>query len=156
MVYDRQSHIERHVRSRKGHSQESEAAHRSQSGGPSMRNVLCILCLFVAIPSSFAQAIYSQNQIPARGVSIEYTLTIANPTSHLYDVQIQVKGIQESSVSVSLPAWSPGMYRIENYARNVQDFRAANARNQSLKWEKTDKQTWRVAKPNGDDIEVRY
>jgi predicted metalloprotease with PDZ domain len=121
-----------------------------------MRNVLWTLCLFVAIPSSFAQAIYSQNQIPARGVSIEYTVTIANPTSHLYDVQIQVNGIRESSVSVSMPAWSPGMYRIENYARNVQDFRATNTRDQSLKWEKTDKQTWRVAKPNGDDVEIRY
>src|SRR6266567_646123 len=146
MVYDRQSHIERHIRSGKGHSQESEGTHRSESGGPSMRNFLCILCLFVAIPSSFAQAIYSQNQIPARGVSIEYTVTITNPTSHLYDVQIQVKGIRESSVSVSMPAWSPGMYRIENYARNVQDFRAVNARNQPLNWEQTDKQTWRIVK----------
>src|SRR5260370_35825321 len=112
MVSNRQSHIERHIRSGKAHSQKSEESHRSESGGPSMRNVLCILCLFVAIPSSFAQAIYSQNQIPARGVSIEYTVTITNPASHLYDVQVQVKGIRESSVSVSMPAWSPGICRI--------------------------------------------
>ena len=121
-----------------------------------MRNLLCILSLFVAIPSSFAQAIYSQNQIPAQGVSIDYTLAITDPTSHLYDVAIAIKGIRESSVSVSMPAWSPGMYRIENYARNVQDFRATDTRNQSLKWEKTDKQTWRIAKANADDIQVRY
>ena len=121
-----------------------------------MRNLFCIICLFAAIPFSFAQAIYSQNQIPARGVSIDYTLTITNPASHLYDVTVAIKGIRESSVSVSMPAWSPGMYRIENYARNVQDFRAIDTRNQSLKWEKTDKQTWRIAKSNGDDIQVRY
>jgi predicted metalloprotease with PDZ domain len=121
-----------------------------------MKNLLFIFCLFVAIPSSFAQAIYSQNQMPARGVGIDYTLTITNPTSHLYDVAIAIKGIRESSVSVSMPAWSPGMYRIENYARNVQDFRAIDTRNQSLKWEKTDKQTWRIAKSNADDIQVRY
>src|ERR1051325_7775044 len=121
-----------------------------------MRNLFCIICLFAAIPSSFAQAIYSQNQIPARGVSIDYTLTITNPASHLYDVTVAIKGIRESSVSVSMPAWSPGMYRIENYARNVQDFRATDTRNQSLQWQKTDKQTWRIAKANADDIQVRY
>jgi predicted metalloprotease with PDZ domain len=121
-----------------------------------IKTLLCILCLFVAAPCSFGQAIYSQNQIPALGVTIDYTATITNPTSHLYDVEIQIKGIRDTSLSVSLPAWSPGMYRIENYARNVQDFRAANTRNQSVKWEKTDKQTWRVTKANGDDVVVHY
>src|SRR5439155_21123702 len=119
--------------------------------------VLCVLCLFGATPfSSFAQAIYAENQIPARGVSIDYVLTIKNPMSHLYDVEIQIKGIREGSVSVSIPAWSPGIYRIENYARNIEDFRATNTRNQPLKWEKTDKQTWRVTKANADDVSVRY
>src|SRR3989442_6676443 len=117
---------------------------------------LCVLCLFVAVPSSFAQAIYAENQIPARGVSIEYTVAFKNPTSHVYDVDIQIKGIREPSVSVSLPAWSPGIYRIENYARNVQDFRATNTRNQALRSEQTDKQTWRITKQNAEDVEVHY
>jgi predicted metalloprotease with PDZ domain len=121
-----------------------------------MRKVLGIVCLLVAIPQSFAQAIYSQNQIPARGVSIEYTLTITNPTSHLYEVSLEIRGVREPSISVSMPAWSPGMYRIENYARNVQDFRVTSSGNQSLKWEKTDKQTWRIAKSSADDVQVHY
>src|SRR5213593_55043 len=124
---------------------------------PVHKFVLCVLCLFGATPfSSFAQAIYAENQIPARGVSVDYVLTIKNPMSHLYDVEIQIKGIRESSVSVSMPAWSPGIYRIENYARNVQDFHASNARNQPLKSEQTDKQTWRITKQAADDVEVHY
>jgi hypothetical protein len=117
---------------------------------------LTILCLLVAAPCFFGQAIYSQNQVAARGITIDYTATITNPTSHLYDIEIQIKGIRDASLSVSMPAWSPGMYRIENYGRNVQDFRAVNTRNQSLKWEKTDKQTWRVTKANADDVVVHY
>ena len=118
--------------------------------------LLWFLCLFVAIPSSFAQAIYAGNQIPARGVSVEYSVTIKNPTSHIYEVEIQIKGIREPLISVSMPAWSPGIYRIENYARNVQDFHATNTRNQALSSEQTDKQTWRIAKQNAEDVEVRY
>ena len=111
------------------------------------------LCLCVPLE---AQPIYAGNQIPARGVEIAYTVSMRNPVSHLYEVEMTIKGIREASVSVSMPAWSPGIYRIENYARNVQDFRAASARNMPLKWEQADKQTWRIAKQPADDIQVRY
>ena len=111
------------------------------------------LCLCA---SAIAQPIYAENQIPARGVEVAYTVTVKNPASHLYDIEMSIKGIRETSVSVSMPAWSPGMYRIENYARNLQDFRASNMRNQSLKWEQTDKQTWRIVKQPADDVEIQY
>lgn len=119
---------------------------------------LCLLCFFcLCVPTAcFSQPVYAENQIPARGVDIEYTLNIKNPASHVYDVEISIKGIRENTVSVSMPAWSPGMYRIENYARNIQDFRAATSRNQPLKWDQTDKQTWRITKQPADDVDVRY
>src|SRR5437867_3292829 len=159
MVSHRKGDIERHLSSGKNDYKESEGAHRSKRGGSGMSNTklaLAILWLFVAVPSSVGQAIYAENQVPARGVSIDYTVSIRNPTSHLYDIEIQIKGIRETSISISMPAWSPGMYRIENYARNVQDFRAVNTRNQSLNWEQTDKQTWRIAKASAEDLTVRY
>ena len=116
----------------------------------------CIALVLCLCGSLKAQPIYAENQIPARGVEIGYTLTIKNPTSHLYEIEISIKGIRETSVSVAMPAWSPGMYRIENYARNVQDFHAANNRNQALSWEQTDKQTWRITKQAAEDVDVRY
>jgi predicted metalloprotease with PDZ domain len=120
------------------------------------RTFLCLLCVLWFRSPSFAQAIYAANQIPSNGVEIEYTLDLKNPASHLYDVEIAIKGIRETQLSVSMPAWSPGIYRIENYARNVQDFRAVNNRNQPLKWEQTDKQTWRLTKQTADDVTVHY
>jgi predicted metalloprotease with PDZ domain len=117
--------------------------------------VCACLALFVNVPA-FGQPIYAENQIPSDGVEIGYTVTIRNPTSHLYDIEMSIKGIRDTSLSVSLPAWSPGAYRIENYARNIQDFRASNTRNQPLKWEQTDKQTWRILKQPVDDVQVRY
>jgi len=117
--------------------------------------LLAVFCPYIC-QSVSAQPIYAENQIPARGVEIEYTVSIKNPTSHLFDIGILIRGLRETSVAVSMPAWSPGMYRIENYARNVQDFRASNTHNQPLKWEQTDKETWRITKQAADDLEVRY
>src|SRR5262249_11505677 len=87
--------------------------------------LLCALVPLWLCVDLTAQTIYAENQIPARGVEVAYTVTIKNPASHLYDVQMSIKGIRETSLSISMPAWSPGIYRIENYARNIQDFRAS-------------------------------
>src|ERR1043165_7094976 len=76
------------------------------------------------------QAIYAENQLPAHGVQIDYAVTIKNPIMHLYDVELDVRGIREPSVEVSMPAWEPGAYTIRDFAKNVQDFHAANSRNQ--------------------------
>src|SRR5215467_1078526 len=168
MVSDRDSHRERQLRPGENCYPKGEGTDPEPSGGlmsawkrhgvqklfiAAVLGTAVSLCLSAG---AIAQAIYAENQIPARGVDIAYAVTIKNPSSHLYDVQMSIKGIREASVSVSMPAWSPGMYRIENYARNVQDFRATNSRNQALKWEKTDKQTWHVTKANADDLVVHY
>ena len=118
--------------------------------------VLGVCVSFCLCASAVAQPIYAENQLPARGVEVAYTVTVKNPASHVYDIAMSIKGIRDTSVSVSIPAWSPGMYRIENYARNVQAFRASNLRNQPLKWEQTDKQTWRMVKQPADDVEIQY
>jgi predicted metalloprotease with PDZ domain len=115
------------------------------------------ICLVTCLcGSGTAQPIYAENQVPSRGVEISYVVTIKNPASHVYDVEMSIKGIRDTTVSVSMPAWAPGVYRIENYARNVEDFHTSNARNQPLKWEQTDKQTWRIVKQAADDVDVRY
>lgn len=105
---------------------------------------------------ALAQPIYAQNQIPARGAAVEYNVTINNPVAHLYDIEMVIKGIRENNVSVSMPAWMPGAYRITDFAKNVQEFQAVNGRGQPLKWQQTDKQTWRVSKQPNDDVHVRY
>jgi predicted metalloprotease with PDZ domain len=121
-----------------------------------IRTFLLLILISTAAVQAPAQPIYAENQIPARGVAIEYEVTIRNPVSHIYDVLMSIRGVREGSIDVAMPAWSPGAYRIENYARNVQDFRAANQRGQALLWQKTDKQTWRISKQPADDVEIRY
>ena len=118
--------------------------------------VLLVPLAFLLAVQSHAQAIYAENQIPARGVEIEYTVKIENPISHLYDVEMSIRGIREPSVSVSMPAWAPGAYTIRDFAKNVQNFQASTQRGQVLQWQQTDKQTWRVTKQPNDDVNVRY
>src|SRR5262249_12963373 len=141
MVSDRQSHFKRQLSTGEDHRPKSQGVDPESSGGSMtdrradaitrlqlflIRLLSASACLRFSGPVQ-AQESYPENQTPPRGVEIAYTVTIRNPASHLYDVEVSIKGIRETSVSVSMPAWSPGVYRIENYARNVQDFRAASS-----------------------------
>jgi predicted metalloprotease with PDZ domain len=122
----------------------------------SSRLALAALLLLSLSVSLSAQAIYIENQIPAGGVQIDYAVTIKNPISHLYDVEMDVKGMRTTTVSVSLPAWEPGAYSIRDFAKNVQDFRAVSSRNQPLTLQKADKLTWQISKAAADDVVIHY
>ena len=112
-----------------------------------------IFVLLLRVPAQ-AQAIYVENQIPARGVEIEYAVTVTNPISHLYDVDMNVRGMRTTSIDVVMPAWEPGNYSIRDFAKNVQDFRSTSGRNQPLAWTQTDKLTWRISKNQAEDVSI--
>ena len=104
-----------------------------------------------------AQVVYADNQIPASGVQIEYRIRIEDPNANIYEVEIEIRGIRETSVRVSMPAWAPGFYRIRDFARNVQNFEAeTRSGGRRLDWQKTDKHTWEIPKQPTDDVIVTY
>jgi predicted metalloprotease with PDZ domain len=110
-----------------------------------VKRFLRILVLFALATSAYAQT-------PA----IEYTLSTKNPVSHLYDVQIDISGIRATHVDVAMPAWSPGIYSIRDYSKNVQEFEASTRQNRPLSFTQTDKQTWQITKAANDDIRIHY
>jgi predicted metalloprotease with PDZ domain len=69
---------------------------------------------------------------------------------------MEISGIRSNSVDVAMPAWSPGVYAIRDFAGNVQEFETVTRQNRALQYQKIDKQTWRISKAEGDDLLVRY
>ena len=76
---------------------------------------------------------------------VSYTVTLdKQPTSHMVHISLTVNSGEAASVDVAMPSWSPGAYTIHNAWRNVQEFSASDDLGASLKFEKVDKQTWRI------------
>src|SRR5438128_2496752 len=107
MVSNRHSHLQCQLSPGKNGYQESKGTHPESSGEfvktrlhtLRLAAFLCVsvsLCLCVQLT---AQPIYAENQLPARGVDISYIVSMKNPTSHLYDIEMLIKGIRETSVS---------------------------------------------------------
>ncbi len=80
---------------------------------------------------------------------IHFQVSIADPNSHLVHVRMEVRGLPGDSVDLVLPVWTPGSYKVRDYAKNVQGFSAGRS-----PWRKVDKSRWRVAA--GGDVTVEY
>ena len=90
-------------------------------------------------------------QLPAQAV--RYDVSVARGEFH---VAAEFPTGGKDTLFVSLPAWSPGNYEIQNYARYVHGFRAKNASGQPLHWDRADKDTWRVATARSDRVTVEF
>ena len=87
---------------------------------------------------------------------IEFILSVGNSGSHLVDVSIHVTSSPEDTISVAMPAWSPGRYVIYNFSRHVQEFRVADQSGTEIPSEMTDLHTWRFAPGKDNRFVVSY
>jgi predicted metalloprotease with PDZ domain len=98
-----------------------------------------------------ALALLLPNAFPGRAQSaadtVRYTVTLSDPSTRTFRVSAEFPG-PGAELLVSLPAWSPGSYTIENYSRNVRDFTATDASGKALTWDKQDPDTWRIEAGN--------
>ncbi len=104
-----------------------------------------LLSLFIAVPLA-AQT----------GAPVKYEVSVPSPAAHLFHVSAEFPARGKDTVYVSLPAWSPGNYEIQNYARYVRHFGAKSAAGQALFWDRLDKDTWRVSTGKSDRVTVEF
>ena len=77
-------------------------------------------------------------------VSLSFTVSMPQPSTHRYHVVFRCEGIKKDTVEFKMPAWMPGYYQLMNYADNVENFSAATSLGKELKWEKSSKNGWKV------------
>src|ERR1043166_2465213 len=79
-----------------------------------------------------------------------------DPKAHLATVDATFPTEGRPSVDVMMAIWSPGFYRIENYATRIQTIAAKTASGGSAAIEQTSKNRWRIDARNAQAIVVSY
>jgi predicted metalloprotease with PDZ domain len=87
---------------------------------------------------------------------LRYELRFERPNTHLMDVTIHAGDLKGPSVEFAMPDWAPGSYYLQNYAANVQEFRALGSDRKELSWRKTDSQTWRIELAGASAVTISY
>jgi len=101
---------------------------------------------------------FAQATRPTSPVEIAFTIAMSRPHTHLFEVDVHIKRLTNAPAQESLimPVWTPGSYLVREFERNVQDFTAKDGAGQSLKWEKINKDTWRVQTNGSLDWHASY
>jgi predicted metalloprotease with PDZ domain len=109
-----------------------------------MKSILSVAMLGLMLATT------AQAQGPVR-----YRVRVEDPSTRLYHLEVELPAVGDETL-ISLPSWTPGHYEIEDYARYVQRFSALDPSGGSLRWEKVDKDTWRIFTGGSDRVRVAY
>jgi len=98
------------------------------------------LCWFVAAGPGSATSLVGQALSDVR-----YDVVFDAETSARGEIHVEMSFDigDDSPVALSLPAWTPGSYQLDDYAKNVRGFWAVQD-GIEIRWDKADFDTWRV------------
>jgi predicted metalloprotease with PDZ domain len=123
--------------------------------GPARAQSRILIILFVALVAAFAAA-PAPAHISASPPALSITVSMEQPATHYYHVVFRADGLKGEFQDFKLPIWTPGYYRIMDYAKNLKDFRAEDGAGRPLAWDKTAKNIWRVRSGKAPSIVVSY
>ena len=94
--------------------------------------------------------------LPSFGQTMAFTVSMERPNTHYYHVELRCDELKGETQDFKMPVWMPGMYLIQDYAKNVLNFTAVNGAGAPLPFEKTTKNTWHVITANAPRVVVSY
>ncbi|ELS02220.1 putative protease with the C-terminal PDZ domain [Xenococcus sp. PCC 7305] len=89
--------------------------------------------------------------------NILYQVGMSQPTSHLFEVTLNLTNWQKDRLDLKMPVWTPGSYLVREYARHLQDFSAEDSSSQQyLSSKKLSKNHWQIDTKDSSDITINY
>lgn len=90
---------------------------------------------------------------PISDIRYDVTFDATTAQSNVIHVDMRFRTQGSQPILLSLPAWSPGSYELDNFARYVVGFSARSGMT-DLDWDKVDYDTWRVQPETAGEVVV--
>jgi predicted metalloprotease with PDZ domain len=91
--------------------------------------------------------------VPA--ISIRYNVTFPEAQAHYVNIEMTISGLDQKTIDLKMPVWTPGSYLVREFGKNVESF-TAEAKGAALTTYKTDKNTWHIVNNANTSIKVSY
>ncbi len=86
---------------------------------------------------------------------IQYKISSENPQSHFLNIEMVIDNIQSDSIELQLPAWRPGRYELQNFAKNIQRFEVFSSQ-KAVQFHKITKDRWLIQTTDIQEITVKF
>jgi predicted metalloprotease with PDZ domain len=93
----------------------------------------------------------------ARAVEpIIYTVKFPAPETRIAEIEASFPTTKRAAIELMMPVWSPGFYRVEDYASRVQSLSARAPDGKTLAVEQPQKNRWRITTNGAANVIVSY
>ena len=107
--------------------------------------------LFVCGALYFGPAVLAADQL-----RVDYTVAVTSTSEQLFHVTADVKNVNQNSLDLALPVWTPGWYTIENYFKNCLRFKITDSKGARVQPTMIRKQTWRVDTKGINSLKIEF
>ena len=87
---------------------------------------------------------------------ISFEVSFTEPQAHYVDVEMEISENKNDVLEVKMPVWAPGSYLVREFSKNVEDLKVSGNKGNNLKFEKINKNTWKINSLKNDKIKINY
>ena len=87
---------------------------------------------------------------------MQYFLSVSDTHAHYIDVVCRIEALTGATLTLHLPAWRPGRYELQHFAKNIRTFAVFDQDNRPLACHKISKECWQLAVGGATALEARY
>lgn len=88
--------------------------------------------------------------------AVSYRISLAEAPQHRVVVEARFVAPASGKLELWLPVWTPGSYKIRDYARHIEEITAIDEAGAALEVERPSKNTWQIQTTGGGEVVVRY
>ena len=85
-----------------------------------------------------------------------YSISLGEAAQHRVLVEARFPVPASGKLELWMPVWTPGSYKIRDYARHIEEITASDETGTVLKVERPSKNTWQIESTSGEAVVVRY
>jgi predicted metalloprotease with PDZ domain len=87
---------------------------------------------------------------------MHYQISIADTQNHFLQLTYTIPHIHQDSIEVQLPAWRPGRYELQNFAKNVRCFNVIDEKGNAIAYRKLTKDRWQIDTKGVSSVKISY
>lgn len=90
------------------------------------------------------------------GQEVNVKISVTEPTHHFAHIEMAFPAADSGNRAFQMAVWTPGSYKVRDYAKNIENLVATNGKGEVLQWRKLDKTTWQVESIPGEPVVISY
>lgn len=87
---------------------------------------------------------------------MKYIISYKEPHKHFADFELHINKINSSATYIQIPAWRPGRYELQNFARNIQKLEMFDENGAPVAFRKVSRERWEADTSSVRELVVKY